>query len=77
MAISYGHEGESHQNRDCGVPPAITKSDEVAANLVPPPKPSDSANITPIRGAGKGYMKITGDIISPASPEDDWDVFRD
>jgi prevent-host-death family protein len=65
------------QVQSTGVPLIITKRGEVVAHLVPPPKPSENAKIAPIRGAGKGYMKIAGDIISPASSEDDWDVFRE
>jgi antitoxin (DNA-binding transcriptional repressor) of toxin-antitoxin stability system len=31
----------------------------------------------PLRGRGKGMMQITGDIISPACPEEDWAVFAE
>jgi prevent-host-death family protein len=65
------------QVQSTGVPIVITKRGEVVAHLVPSPMSNKNAKIAPIRGAGKGYMKINGDIISPASSEDDWDVFRE
>jgi prevent-host-death family protein len=65
------------QVRSSGVPIIITKRGQVVAHLVPSPKPNPGARIPPIRGAGKGYLKISGDIISPASSEEDWEIFRE
>jgi antitoxin (DNA-binding transcriptional repressor) of toxin-antitoxin stability system len=58
-----------------GATHVITKRGRVVAHIVPPPKKKPL--ITPLRGAGKGYLRITGDIISSAADEDDWAVFRE
>jgi len=60
-----------------GEPLVITNRGKVVAHMVPPPKPSSIPPIAPIRGAGKGYLRITGDILSPAAPADEWDALRD
>jgi prevent-host-death family protein len=41
---------------------------------VSPPKPNDNRDWM---GSMKGRMEILGDIVSPASNEDDWEVLRD
>jgi prevent-host-death family protein len=41
---------------------------------VGPPKPVDNRDWI---GSMKGRMEILGDIVSPASEEDDWEVLRD
>jgi prevent-host-death family protein len=41
---------------------------------VGPPKPIDNRDWI---GSMKGRMEILGDIVSPASEEDDWEVLRD
>jgi prevent-host-death family protein len=41
---------------------------------VGPPKPVDNRDWI---GSMKGRMEILGDIVSPASDEDDWEVLRD
>jgi prevent-host-death family protein len=54
-------------------PILITRRGEPVAEIVPP---------TPIRsndwiGSMKNEMDILGDLIAPASDEDDWEVLRD
>jgi prevent-host-death family protein len=54
-------------------PILITRRGEPVAEIVPP---------TPIRsndwiGSMKNEMEILGDLIAPASDEDDWEVLRD
>jgi prevent-host-death family protein len=54
-------------------PILITRRGEPVAEVVPP---------TPIRsndwiGSMKDEMEILGDLIAPASDEDDWEVLRD
>jgi prevent-host-death family protein len=41
---------------------------------VSPPKPKENRDWI---GSMKGTSKILGDIISPATDEDDWEVLRD
>lgn len=41
---------------------------------VGPPAPTDNRDWI---GSMKGRMEILGDIVSPASDEDDWEVLRD
>lgn len=55
-------------------PVRITKRGKVVAELVPPsPKK--------VRGSWLGFMKgrgeITGDILSPATDPEEWEVLRD
>lgn len=55
-------------------PVQITKFGKVVAELGPPkpqPAPEDWM------GSMKGEVKILGDIISPASDPEDWEVLRD
>jgi prevent-host-death family protein len=54
-------------------PILITRRGEPVAEVVPP---------TPVRsndwiGSMKDEMEILGDLIAPASDEDDWEVLRD
>ncbi len=54
-------------------PIRITRFGKPVAEVIPasPPSPSDWI------GSMKDSMKILGDIVSPASEEKDWEVFRD
>jgi prevent-host-death family protein len=52
----------------------ITKFGKPVAELGPP---SPVAAQKDWMGSMKGRMKITGDIVSPASDPDDWEVLRD
>ena len=62
---------EVHQTKR---PVRITKFGRVVAELGPPsPRPAPKDWI----GSMKGQVKILGDIISPASDPDDWEVLRD
>jgi prevent-host-death family protein len=59
--------------RKTGKPVLVTRFGEPVAQLVPP-----SAKEQPKRELGtlRGTARITGDIVSPASDEDDWEVLR-
>jgi prevent-host-death family protein len=57
-----------------GEPILITKKNEPIALVSPPPKKAKSRSLF---GTAKGTIKIRGDIISPASPLEDWEVLRD
>jgi prevent-host-death family protein len=52
----------------------ITRHGKPVAEVVPPTVGFDRAAWI---GSMKGRMEILGDIISPASDEDDWEVLRD
>lgn len=65
------------ETREKGTTHIVTNRGQVMAHIVPPPKPSSHSTIPPIYGAGKGYMKIKGDILSPAAPAEEWDVFSE
>ena len=54
-------------------PILVTKFGEPIAEIVPPP-PAPRPNRW--LGAMEGTIKIHGDIISPASDEQDWDALR-
>jgi len=55
-------------------PIRITRHGKPVAEIVPPsPVPDRSAWM----GSMKGRMEILGDIISPASDEDEWEALRD
>jgi prevent-host-death family protein len=55
-------------------PLRITRHGKPVADVVPPSPVADrSAWI----GSMKGKMEILGDIISPASDEDEWEALRD
>jgi prevent-host-death family protein len=59
--------------RKTGKPVLVTRFGEPVAEVVPP-----SVKQQPMRelGALRGTARITGDIVSPASDEDDWEVLR-
>ena len=54
-------------------PVRITRRGKPIAEVVPPSPESRKE----IFGFMKGKMEIVGDIISPASDPDDWEVLRD
>ena len=55
-------------------PIRITRFGKPVAEVVPPTAIEDRAAWI---GSMKGTMKITGDIVSPATDEDEWEVLRD
>jgi prevent-host-death family protein len=55
-------------------PLRITKFGKPVAEVVPPAQKDDRANWL---GCMKGRMEIIGDIISPATDENEWEVLRD
>ena len=59
--------------RKTGKPVLVTRFGQPVAQLVPP-----SAQERPKRelGALRGTARITGDIVSPATDPDDWEVLR-
>ena len=54
-------------------PVRVTRRGKPVAEVVPP-SPESPKNIF---GFMKGKMEIVGDIISPATDPDDWEVLRD
>ena len=54
-------------------PVRITRRGKPVAEVVPPSPESRKQ----IFGFMKGKMEIVGDIVSPASDPDDWEVLRD
>ena len=59
--------------RKTGKPVLVTRFGQPVAEFVPPP-----VKQRPIRdlGALRRTARITGDIVSPVSDEDDWEVLR-
>jgi len=55
-------------------PIRITKFGKPVADVVPPAKQDDRGTWL---GCMKGKMEITGDIVSPATDEKEWEVLRD
>jgi prevent-host-death family protein len=55
-------------------PLRITKFGKPVAEVVPPAANEERANWL---GCMKGRMEIIGDIISPATDENEWEVLRD
>jgi prevent-host-death family protein len=55
-------------------PIRITRFGKPVAEVVPPTAVEDRAAWI---GSMKDTMKITGDIVSPATDEDEWEVLRD
>jgi prevent-host-death family protein len=55
-------------------PIRITRFGKPVAEVVPPTAIEDRAAWI---GSMKGTMRITGDIVSPATDEDEWEVLRD
>jgi prevent-host-death family protein len=59
--------------RKTGKPVLVTRFGEPVAQLVPPPDRARPANWI---GSFAGTAKIVGDIVSPATDADDWEVLR-
>jgi prevent-host-death family protein len=59
--------------RKTGKPVLVTRFGQPVAQVVPP-----ALKQRPIRdlGALRGTARIVGDIVSPASDEDEWEVLR-
>jgi prevent-host-death family protein len=55
-------------------PLRITRFGKPVAEVIPPTAVEDRAAWI---GSMKDTMKITGDIVSPATDEDEWEVLRD
>ena len=55
-------------------PLRITKFGKVVAEVVPPSPPKKRGNWL---GFMKGTAEIVGDIVSPATSPDEWEVLRD
>jgi prevent-host-death family protein len=55
-------------------PIRITRFGKPVAEVIPPTAVEDRAAWI---GSMKNSMKITGDIVSPATDEDEWEVLRD
>jgi prevent-host-death family protein len=51
----------------------VTRRGQPVAEICPPSPKDDRSWI----GSMKGRMEILGDIVSPASDPDDWEVLRD
>lgn len=59
--------------RKTGKPILVTRFGEPVAEVVPPPLPERPKNWV---GSFAGTGRLLGDIVSPASDEDDWEVLR-
>ncbi len=59
--------------RKTGKPILVTRFGEPVAEIVPPPLPERPKSWL---GSLKGTARIVGDIVSPASDEEDWEVLR-
>jgi prevent-host-death family protein len=57
-----------------GHPLLVTRKGEPIALITPPPPPPKPKSWL---GCLKGTVRITGDIVSPASDEKDWEVLQD
>ena len=57
-----------------GQPLLVTRKNEPIALVTPPPPPPKPKAWL---GCLKDTVRITGDIVSPASDEKDWEVLRD
>ena len=55
-------------------PVRITKRGKVIAELMPPSPPKDRKSLL---GRMKGRGEIVGDIVSPATDPEEWEVLRD
>ncbi|MFZ1917343.1 MAG: type II toxin-antitoxin system Phd/YefM family antitoxin [Terriglobales bacterium] len=55
-------------------PIRITRFGKPVAEVIPPTAVEDRAAWI---GSMKNTMRITGDIVSPATDEDEWEVLRD
>ena len=61
------------QVKKTGRPILITRKGEPIAQVIPPPKPEKPASWL---GSFKSRGKIRGDIVSPVSQEDYWEVLQ-
>lgn len=59
--------------RKTGRPVLVTRFGEPVAEVIPPPVPKRPADWI---GSFEGTAKILGDIVSPASDQEDWEVLR-
>lgn len=59
--------------RKTGKPILVTRFGEPIAEVIPPPLPKRSNRWV---GSMEGTGKIIGDIVAPASDEEDWEVLR-
>jgi len=59
--------------RKTGKPVLVTRFGEPVAEIVPPPAPKRPADWI---GSFRETGQILGDIVSPASDENDWEVLR-
>ena len=57
-----------------GRPVLVTRYGEPVAIIDPPPPPAKKESLL---GAFKGKGRITGDIVSPAASEKDWQALND
>ena len=60
--------------RATGRPIRITRRGELIAEVIPPSPASLGHDWI---GSMKGTARIVGDIVSPASPAGEWDVFKE
>lgn len=59
--------------KQTGEPILVTRRGEPIAQVVPPPRPEKpKAWLGSLRSTGR----ILGDVVAPASDEDDWEVLR-
>jgi len=61
-----------HRARESGEEVMVFENGQPLAQVLPLPKKSK----VPLLGAMAGTISITGDIISPACDESDWEVLR-
>jgi len=59
--------------RKTGTPILVTRFGEPVAEIVPPPLPKRPANWI---GSFADSAQVLGDIVSPVSDEEDWEVLR-
>ena len=59
--------------RKTGKPILVTRFGEPVAEVGPPPVPEKPEREL---GSLRGFIHFTGEVVSPASEEDDWDVLR-
>jgi len=55
-------------------PIRVTRFGKPVAEVVPPTSVEDRSSWI---GSMKNSMRITGDIVSPATDEDEWEILRD
>ena len=59
-----------------GQPVLITRFGKLVAEVAPPPLPSPPKRQERWLGCMRSTLRITGDIVSTALPEDEWEVLR-